>query len=193
MTGHTRRQAGENIVRAEEDTQKKSNKGLLGLVKELSAGLSDNVYSSEGKAVIEETRVVLDLYLRWLLNLKKMEQVPSRFQLLSFPSSLKEAVSNVPVDTLKEVPEEELKLQFKSFLERLADLTAELDTDELCESDSKELMKKFFDSAGKLFKNIEMIMQVLAGSSHIAIISRIYIYIYLDMSDMQMSNYDVTR
>lgn len=188
MTGHTRRQAGENIVRAREDTEKKSDKRLLELVKELPAGLGENIYSSEGKAVIEEARVVLDLH-PLALKLKKHGVSPIKASVTEFPK-FKEAVSNVPVDTLKEVPEEE---ELKSFLERLADLTAELDTDELCESDSKELMKKFFDSAGKLFKNIEMIMQVLAGSSHIAIISRIYIYIYLDMSDMQMSNYDVTR
>ena len=57
----TRRQARENIVKAGEDPQKKSDDRLLKLVGELSTGLQDEVYSDEGKAVIERTRVVLDL------------------------------------------------------------------------------------------------------------------------------------
>ena len=57
----TRRQARENIVRAGEDPQKKSDNRLLKLVGELSTGLQDEVYSAEGKAVTEKTRVVLDL------------------------------------------------------------------------------------------------------------------------------------
>lgn len=166
----TRRQAGENIVRAREDivraredtesTEKKIDKRLLNLVKELSAGLSEKVYSSEGKAVIEETRVVLDLP-DLALKLKEHGASPIKVSVTEFPK-FQEAVSNVPVVTLKEVPEEELKFQFNIFLERLADLTAELDTDDLCEFDSKELIKTFFDPAGELFKNIEMIMQALA-------------------------------
>lgn len=56
-----RRLPGKNIVMAGEDTEKKSEGTLLTLVNELSAGTSEKVYSSEGKAVIEATRVVLDI------------------------------------------------------------------------------------------------------------------------------------
>ena len=56
----------------------------------------------------------------------------------------------------------ELKSQFKTFLERVGALTEELDTAELCELDSKELIKNSLYPAGELFKNIEMIMQSLA-------------------------------
>ena len=47
----TRRQARENIVRAGVDPEKKADERLGKLVEELSAGLRDEVYSVEGKAV----------------------------------------------------------------------------------------------------------------------------------------------
>jgi hypothetical protein len=57
----TRRQAGQDIVRAEENTIEKTDKKLQSLVKELSTGLSKDVYSEEGVAVIEHTRIILTL------------------------------------------------------------------------------------------------------------------------------------
>ncbi len=125
-----------------------------------SAGLSEKVYSSKGKAVIEVTRVVLDLPAL-ALNLKEHGASPIKVSVTEFPR-FKEALSNVPVDSLKDVHNEESMSQFKTFLVRLEALTKVVDTLELCELDSKELIKKCLDPGGKLFKNIEMIMQSLA-------------------------------
>ena len=55
---------------------------------------------------------------------------------------------------------DELKLQYRMFLERLGGMTSKLSTEELSKTDSKELIMRFFDPAGKEYENIEMIMQV---------------------------------
>ena len=95
----TRRQAEENVVMAGEDTEKKSDERLLTLVNELSAGLSEKVYNTEGKTVIEETRVVLDLPAL-ALKPKEPGASPVKVSVIEFPK-FKKAVSNVPVDMLK--------------------------------------------------------------------------------------------
>jgi hypothetical protein len=71
-------------------------------------------------------------------------------------------VLEVPVLCLKDVPEEEMKAQFKTFVERLGQVTADCYREDLNQMDPKELIKQFFDPACKLFKDIEMIMQAMA-------------------------------
>ena len=159
----TRRQKGENIVMAKENTEKKCDEKLLKVVKGLSAGLSNDVYSPEGKAVIEETRVILDLPTL-ALKLKEPGASVIKVSLTEFPRFNK-AVFKVPVDSIKEIPEQELKSQYKLFLERLHEMTKDLDKDILSKTDSKELIQKFLDPAGELFKDIEMIMQALVVCS----------------------------
>ena len=77
-----------------------------------------------------------------------------------------QAVHSVPITSLQSVPVEELKIQYKLFLERLALMTSKLDKEDLKKTDSKEIIKKFFDPAGKEFENIEMIMQVVIIESN---------------------------
>ena len=74
----------------------------------------------------------------------------------------KKAISKVPVVSVKEVPDEELKSQFRLFLGRLQSMTAGIDKVDLGKIDSKELIKQFYDPAKELFKDIEMVMQAIA-------------------------------
>ena len=74
--------------------------------------------------------------------------------------NFKKAVTKIPIISLKEVPEEELKAQFKIFINRLGAMTAKLTPEELLTTDAKELIKTFMEPAEKLYKDIEMIMQV---------------------------------
>ena len=54
------------------------------------------------------------------------------------------AVQRMPILSLKVVPEEEMKSQFKTFIERLGELTADYDIKEIHQIDAKELIKHFF-------------------------------------------------
>ena len=78
-----------------------------------------------------------------------------------FPSFL-QAVNDIPIRSLKTVPDNFLKKQYKDFLERLEKLTATYTSEQLKKLDPKYLIKKFFDPKENLFSNIEMIMQAIA-------------------------------
>ena len=56
------------------------------------------------------------------------------------------------VVSLKEVPEDELRLQYRIFIERLVLMTAKHSVEQLQESDTKELIKQFLDPPGDQFK-----------------------------------------
>ena len=145
---------------AGKDPEKTSNERLMKLVKELSTDLNNKVYSAEGKSVIEETRAVLDL-TSLALKLKEHGASPVNVFPVEY-QKFKKAVDTVPVDSVKQVPEEELKHQFKLYLQKLQAMTAEIDKPELTSTDSKELIKQFIDPAGELFKDVEMVMQAIA-------------------------------
>ena len=66
----------------------------------------------------------------------------------------------MPIVSLEEVTDAELKSEFRTFLGRLEQMIKEVSAKDLEETDPKELIKQFFDPAGELFINIEMIMQV---------------------------------
>ena len=159
----TRRQAKENIVRAGVEPDKKSDERLIKLVTELSKGLSDDVYSKEGKDIIEKTRVILDLP-SLALKMKTPGESYIHLSVTEFPL-FKNSIDMIPIESLRNVPDEELKKQFRTFLERLKAITEDMDTKDLEELDPKELIKKFFDPAEQLYKNIEMVMQSLAVSA----------------------------
>ena len=138
----TRRQTEEITVLAGKDPEKTSNERLLKLVKELSTDLNNQVYSAEGKSVIEQTRVVLDLP-SLALKLKEHGASPVNISMSEYPK-FKKAVSKVPVDSVMQVPDEELKSQFRLFLERLQAMTTEMNIIELRKVDPKDLIKQFF-------------------------------------------------
>ena len=83
---------------------------------------------------------------------------------LFFPK-FKKAINNIPIQTLQIVAEDELKFQYRLFLERLFDLTKGINLDKLKEIDSKVLILKFFYPENELFKSIEVIMNAIAVSA----------------------------
>ena len=82
-----------------------------------------------------------------------------KLAVMEFPK-FKEAIEKVPVVSLQSVPVDDLKHQYRIFLDRLASMTSKLSMEELSEFDPKELIKNFFDPAGQEYESIEMIMQV---------------------------------
>ena len=159
----TRRQVYEKSIMAEDDTEKKTDKKLLSVVQCLSRGLKLNVYSSEGISSIEQTRVILDIPAL-AIKIKAPGGSAIKVAATEFCKFLK-AVSKIPIISLSDVPEEELRCQFKTFIIRLDVMTNNLTTEELLATDAKDLIKRFLDPADKLFKDIEMIMQAIAVSA----------------------------
>ena len=116
------------------------------------------MYRSGVIAVVESTRSVLDL-VSLALKLQEPGSSHVKIAVTDFPK-FKEAIEKVPIVSLQSVPVDELKLQYRMFLERLGGMTSKLSKEELSETDSKELIMRFFDPAGIEYENIEMIMQV---------------------------------
>ena len=92
--------------------------------------------------------------------MKKVGGNPILISVTEYPK-FKDCIDKVPVDSIKDIPEQELKDQFRKFLEKLKVLTEDIATYELSKMDPKEIIKKFFDPEGKLYKNIEMVMQTI--------------------------------
>lgn len=121
------------------------------------------MYCSEAKEIIEGTRVVLDLAT--LGGMMKDEGASAVNVFLTNFSKFHEAVKNIPINSLENVPEEELKIQYRLFLERLKNVTENIEITELKEMDNKLLiLKNFYPNQG-LFKNIEAIMQAISVSA----------------------------
>ena len=154
----TRNQAAERSISAEDNSEERTDKKLLSVVKNLSIGLKQRVYSPDGIATIEQTRVILDLPAL-ASKIKTPGGSATKVAATEF-QNFKKAVTKIPIISLKEVPEEELKAQFKIFINRLGAMTAKLTPEELLTTDAKELIKTFMEPAEKLYKDIEMIMQV---------------------------------
>ena len=154
----TRGQTGEVLARKGEDILKVTDEKLLKVVRELATGLSAEVYSSEGKAAVELTRTMLDLP-HLARKVKTSGSSSIKVAITEFPKFLN-AVRSLPVVTLRDVSDEELKSEFRTFIARLEELTKEQSVADLVEIDPKELIKKFFDPRGELYVGMEMILQV---------------------------------
>ena len=140
----TRRQEADRLAKAGENTQDKIDKRLLSVVSELVKGLSENVYSNEGKKVIENTRTILD-WPALALKLKETGASPIKVSVTEFPR-FKKAIESIPITSLKDVPVDELKIQHRAFVEKPGELTAKKSEKDLY-ADAKDIIKQFFDPA----------------------------------------------
>ena len=153
----------QKVVNSKIDAEKSSDAKLLVVVNKLGVGLSDEVFSVEGKKVIEATRVILDLPTL-AVKIKETRASPIKVAEVEFTKFAK-AVSEISVNSVKGISEKEMKQQFRVFLERLSIMTEKIKEPELSKTDSKELIKQFFDPSNELFKDIEMIMECMVVSA----------------------------
>ena len=140
----TRQQTAEKYVRMGQNVEQDTDRKALSVVRELADGLSKSVYSSEGKTVIEQTRVILDLPAL-ACKIKEAGGSAIKVAVTEF-QKFRQAVIGIPLISLKDVPEDELRLQFRVFVERLAVMTEENSIEELKCKDAKELIKKVLSS-----------------------------------------------
>ena len=97
--------------------------------------LGEDVYTDDERELIEKTRIVLDLpALAGLL--KQPGESAVKVQVTEFPKFLK-AVKGIPVRSLLEVPEEELRRQFSEYLSRLEEMTSSMSSEVLAKCDPK--------------------------------------------------------
>ena len=163
LSVRTRQAREEELVAADVNATEKSDKELSGLVKELYRGLSTEVYDPKSCKIIEHTRYILDLPALAC----RLKEPGASYIILSatdFPKFIS-SVENIPVRSLKIIPKDVLAQQHKEFLKRLNRITKDVAVKDLEDMDPKEIIKKFFNPADRLFEGIEMVIQAMATSA----------------------------
>ena len=113
------------------------------LISTLYSGLKDEVFDAETVAAIGHTRTVLNLP-DIACRLKGPDGGHIKIAVTRGPLFV-EAVRAVPVRSLNNVSDDELKRQYRSFLKRLEESTMQYSIDQLRGTDPKEILKLFFD------------------------------------------------
>ena len=158
----TRRSYQDMLLNKKENVVDKSDRMLKEVVRDISKRLSDEVFSKDGEEVINRTRTILD-FSRLALKIKN-EKSSVKVAYIEFPKWI-EAVEKIPVEDLKNVPQDELKRQYKLFLSRLEDITKNKSANELENLDAKVLLKQLFDPKRLLFVDIELVLHAVAVAS----------------------------
>ena len=82
---------------------------------------------------------------------------------LEWDNFLKHAKSIV--HTIRDVPDEELKIQYRSFVEKIHDHCNDIKRDDLDKLTSIDIIKTFLNSKRKLFNGIKLIIHILCAAS----------------------------
>ena len=126
----------------------------------LYSGLKDDVFDAESVTTIGHTRTVLDLP-DIACKLKGPDGGHIKVAVTQGPFFV-QAVCGVPVRSLNNVSDDELKTQYRKFLKRLEESTMQYSLKQLRATDPKDIVKLFLDPENGLFNEIEMIMQAIS-------------------------------
>ena len=143
-------------VNAEEQVEGR----LSMLISTLYSGLKDDVFDAEAVTTIGHTRTVLDLP-DIASKLKGPDSGHIKVAVTQGPLFV-QAVRGVPVRSLNNVSDDELKRQYREFLKRLEESTMQYSIEQLRATDPKDIVKLFLDPENGLFNEIEMIMQAIS-------------------------------
>ena len=138
-----------------EDTKDK----LEAFVEKLVVSLEENTYSEENKIVIEKVRTLTDFCT---FQEKIKQNGPVFYAAVTFHDYI-ESVHSLPVATVLNIPDGELRFQYKTFCQCLGEVELKESTKNSSKSkvkDSKELIKHFLSTTNNLFENIELIMHI---------------------------------
>ena len=157
-TRHMGRQAkiAQNV-----DAEKQVDKRLQMLISTLHSGLKDKVFDVQAVTVISHTKTVLNLP-DIAAKLKGPDGGYIKNAVTQGPLFV-DAIRSVPVRSLNNVSDDELKRQYRQFLKRLQELTKPYSLEELRATDPKDILKQFFDPNLALFTEIEMVMQAISA------------------------------
>ena len=120
------------------------------MAKRLHDDLKDNVYTEDDKALIEDLRILLDLNA---LALNVSNRGVPLISALEGPKFVKTSKKIAP--HLEVIPDSELRDQFREFLRRIEQETAQMKPHEI---ESLELFRIFLDSKKALYQEIELII-----------------------------------
>ena len=112
-----------------------SDKQILSLLKEIHTGLELEVYDPESIRIIKATKVIVDLP-SIAIKLLQPDGGYIKVAVTDF-SAFMEAVNEIPIRTLRSVPEKILQDQYKEFLKRLGTLTVKQNENDLRAIDPK--------------------------------------------------------
>ena len=117
--------------------RKRTDKQLQLLINELHTGLKTEVYDEQSVRIITLTKTIVDLS-----NLSvKMHQLGGgyiKIALTEFPNFLN-AIKEIPIRSLLDLPESALEKQYTKVLRRLEKLTFKYKPEDLKSPDPKEL------------------------------------------------------
>lgn len=129
---------------------------LTGMAKHLHTSLSTQIFKADDLVHLKNIRTVLNVGP--LAQRVKARGVPTiaAIDTKPFIQSAKKLASN-----LRDVPDAELKIQFRTFLTRLTDASKDIDCTNLAKSNIK-LIQIFLDTKKELYVGIELIMHALS-------------------------------
>ena len=143
LLGRTRKQKEAVNQRKDENIYENSNEKLCGFGIELFTALSENTFSEEDKKVIENSRNLTD----YLTFHQKMVAH-------TFGSFLK-SVRELPVRSVADIDDDELRIEFKIFCVRLGQIEKKQDW-----KSSRDFIKHFLSTKHKLYEGIEIILHI---------------------------------
>ena len=134
------------------NAEKQVEERLSMLISTLYPGLKDEVFDAEAVTAIGHTRTVLNLP-DIACRLKGSDGGHMKVAVTEGPLFV-EAVRAVPVRSLNNVSDDELKKQYKEFLKRLEVSTVQYSIDQLRATDPKDIRKLF--SIQKMFFSMKL-------------------------------------
>ncbi len=125
----------------------------IDMVQRMYKDLDSNVYDENDKSMLKTLRPIIDLRSLALKLKEKGMAYVAAFDGAQFIKSSKQLATNI-VD----VPDSEIRIQFREFIRRLERHVQPLSKKELC---SIELIKVFLMSERKLYVDIEMVIHII--------------------------------
>lgn len=161
LQSRTRHMGRQATVAQNVDAEKQVEERLQMLIATLHSGLKDEVFDAEAVTVISHTKTILNLP-DIAAKLKGPDGGHIKQAVIQGPLFV-DAVRSVPVRSLNNISDNELKRQYRQFLKRLEELTKLYSLEELRATDPKDILRQFFDPKRALFTEIEMVMQAFSA------------------------------
>ena len=156
----TRNMVKEANTLQNDPTEKHVEDKLKVLLTTLYAGLKNEVFDDDAKNAISYTKTALDLPAL-AIKMKSDDGGYVKVSLTEFPAFIR-AVRCLPIRSLDNIGDDDLKVQFREFVKRLEKVTKQFSVSDLRNADPKKIIKVFFDPTEKLFDGIEIILQAIS-------------------------------
>ena len=145
----TRNMVRDTEILGNDHTEKHVEDKLKMLLTTLYVGLKNEVFDDDAKNAISYTRTVLDLPAL-AIKLKSEDGGYIKVALREFPTFLT-AVRCLPIRSLDDIGDGDLKDQYREFTKRLENVTKKYSLLDLRKVDPKKIIKRFFEPSREPF------------------------------------------